>query len=85
MLPSETAAWATENINFTEDGEKSHYMTPPYNEPLSSTVYNSLGSNAIRTWPTIYNGTESPHGVPHWWKPQKKVDVLICGGTRIEI
>ena len=85
MLPSETAAWATEDVNTTEDGEKSHYVTPRYNEPLSSIVHNSLGSNVIRTWPTIYNGTESPHGLPYWWKPQTKVDVLICGGTRIEL
>ena len=29
----------------------------------------------------VFNGTESPHGIPERWKPVVKVDVLICGGT----
>ncbi|KAJ5170458.1 uncharacterized protein N7500_003241 [Penicillium coprophilum] len=33
----------------------------------------------LRTWPTLYDGTASPHGVPEWWKPLNQVDVLICG------
>lgn len=78
--PAETASWADKENNLTENGEKSHYVTPQPEEPLSSAVHNSLGFNAIRTWPTIYNGTESPRGVPDWWRPSGEVDVLICGG-----
>ena len=85
MLPSEMALWAAENVNSTENGEKSHYVTPPYDEPLSSTFHNSLGLHVIRTWPTIYNSTESSHGLPDWWNPQTKVDMLICDGTRLEL
>jgi phenol 2-monooxygenase (NADPH) len=60
--------------------EQSHYVTPPFAEALTSTVHNDLGLNTLRTWPTIYNGTSSPHGLPGWWKPSGEVDVLICGG-----
>ncbi len=81
MAPSETATWEVEDFNSTQDGQESHYVTPPFKESLSSTVHNSLGLNVVRNWPTIYNGTESPHGIPEWWKPAEKVDVLICGGT----
>ena len=85
MAPSETATWEDEDFNSTEDRRESHYETPPFKESLSSTVHNSLGLNVVRTWPTLFNGTESPHGVPDWWKPVGKVDVLICGGTRAVI
>jgi len=78
--PTEVATWADETHHMTEDGKKAHYMTPPAQEPRTSTVHNSLGFSALRTWPTLYNGTESPHGAPTWWKPLQEVDVLICGG-----
>lgn len=78
--PAEIATWANEANYVTEDGEKSHYTKPPAEELPSSTVHNSLGRNALRTWPTLYDGTESPHGQPIWWKPSTEVDVLICGG-----
>ncbi|MCJ1423734.1 hypothetical protein MMC29_001618 [Sticta canariensis] len=77
--PAEIAAWTNEANYMTEDGEKSHYTRPPAEEPLSSTVHNRLGRNTLRTWPTLYDGTESPHGQPRWWKPSTEVDVLICG------
>ncbi|KND89112.1 Phenol 2-monooxygenase [Tolypocladium ophioglossoides CBS 100239] len=60
-----------------EDGDA--YVTPPEVELVSSASHNSLGINVIRNWPTIYNGTNSPHGLPLWWHPQSEVDVLICG------
>ena len=82
MAPSKTATWEVEDFNSTEDQRESHYETPPFKESLSSTVHNSLGLNVVRTWPTLFNGTESAHGIPDWWKPAGKVDVLICGGTR---
>lgn len=78
--PAEIATWANEANYVTEDGEKSHYTKPPAEELPSSTVHNRLGRNALRTWPTLYDGTESPHGQPIWWKPSTEVDVLICGG-----
>ena len=81
MTPSETATWQVEDFNSTEDHRHSHYVRPPFEEPLSSTVHNSLGLNVVRTWPSLFNGTQSPDGIPDWWKPAEKVDVLICGGT----
>jgi phenol 2-monooxygenase (NADPH) len=63
----------------TECDEEPHYVTPPSAELLTSPVHNSLGLNVMRTWPTIYDGTNSPHGLPLWWKPEKEVDVLIAG------
>ncbi|KAF7512314.1 hypothetical protein GJ744_001882 [Endocarpon pusillum] len=68
------------NGNGVVKKEQSHYVTPPSAEPLTSTVHNDFGLNTLRTWPTIYNGTSSPHGVPEWWDPSGEVDVLICGG-----
>ena len=79
-MPTEKPSWDDEGFYTTEDGERGHYVSLPAEEPLTSTVHNSLGLNAQRTWPTIYNGTESPHGVPDWWDPSDEVDVLICGG-----
>lgn len=81
MAPSKTATWETKDFNSTQDGQESHYVTPPSKESLSSTVHNSLGLNVVRTWPTLFNGTESPHGISGQWKPAGKIDVLICGGT----
>ena len=78
--PTEMATWANDAHYVTEDGEKSHYVRPPAEELVSSTVHNGLGRNVIRTWPTLYNGTESPHCPPISWKPSNEVDVLICGG-----
>ena len=80
MQPSQTPTWHLEESYCTQDGAKSHYERPPFKEPLSSAVQTSLGSNVVRTWPSLYNGTESPFGVPKWWQPLKEVDVLICGG-----
>lgn len=60
--------------------EQPHYTTPPSVELLTSKVHNDLGLNTLRTWPTLYDGTASPHGLPQWWKPSAEVDVLICGG-----
>lgn len=56
------------------------YVMPPSLDLVTSPTHNDLGVNTIRDWPTIYNGTNSPHGIPDWWKPKEEVDVLICGG-----
>lgn len=61
-----------------------HYEPPASEELPTSTVNNNLGTNLLRTWPTMYNGTESPQGLPSWWKPSKEVDVLIIGGMMID-
>lgn len=79
--PAKTASWADENNNRTESGEEAHHVVPRSEEPLTTTVQNSLGLNVLRTWPTLYNGTESPQGFPDWWQPSEEVDVLICGGN----
>lgn len=57
-----------------------HYEVPPSVEFITSPRHNDKGINVLRTWPTLYDGTASPHGLPEWWKPASKVDVLICGG-----
>lgn len=78
--PTTSATWADDDNNVTEHGEEAHFLTPPSEEPFTSSTCNSLGTNVLRTWPTIFNGTESPHGVPDWWRPSNEIDVLICGG-----
>ena len=58
------------------------YVPPPSKELVTSSVHNSLGINIARAWPTLYDGTNSPHGVPSQWKPLATVDVLIVGGEQ---
>ena len=79
---AETATWAGGSYHVDEKGERAHYSTPSSKEQLSSTVPNDLGINVLRMWPTLFNGTESPHGLPTWWKASPEVDVLICGGKK---
>jgi phenol 2-monooxygenase (NADPH) len=74
----EGTPWATEGRN--GGGKASHWVTPPFEETETSTVHNDFGLNTLRTWPTMYNGTSSPHALPEWWNPSGEVDVLICGG-----
>ncbi|KAF4543313.1 Monooxygenase FAD-binding protein [Lasiodiplodia theobromae] len=62
-----------------ENDGPEQYVTPPSKEVVSSPVHNDLGINVQRTWPTLYDGTNNPHGIPDWWKPASEVDVLICG------
>ncbi|KAM5383755.1 hypothetical protein ACJZ2D_001744 [Fusarium nematophilum] len=71
---------------FLDDDEESSshdvrgaYVTPPSVELTTSATHNNLGINVIRHWPSLYDGTNSPHGVPLWWNPKSQVDVLICG------
>jgi phenol 2-monooxygenase len=78
--PGETNPWEEIDKDIDRDEEKPHYCAPPSVELITSPVHNSLGHSYLRTWPTIYDGTSSPHGLPSWWKPSSKVDVLICGG-----
>lgn len=68
-------AWAAEVA--------AHYKPPPSSEILTSDAHNDLGLNVLRTWPTIYNGTNTPHDLPKWWRPRSEVDVLICGGKML--
>ncbi|KAI8630831.1 FAD binding domain-containing protein [Xylariaceae sp. FL1651] len=71
--PSEGTPWKW------EDDDPEGHVNLPSKELVSSTIHNDLGINVIRTWPTMYDGTNNPHGIPSWWKPSEKVDVLICG------
>jgi len=75
--------WKSDSVETVDEKDESHYVTPPTSEILTSNVHNSLGLNTLRTWPTIYDGTKSPHGPPEWWKPSRNVDVLICGGESV--
>lgn len=79
--PGKGAPWVVEtSVPESLEDEEPHYTTPPSADILTSGVHNELGLNVLRTWPTIYDGTNTPHGLPDWWKPSSKVDVLICGG-----
>lgn len=79
--PGRGAPWLTKTSFAMEVEDKEpHYSTPPSSETLTSGVHNELGLNVLRTWPTIYEGTNTPHELPDWWKPSSQVDVLICGG-----
>ena len=80
--PGKGTPWVIESKEIADDDEP-HWITPPSSEILSSSVFNSLGLNTIRSWPTMYDGTNSPHALPKWWKPVSEVDVLICGGTAL--
>ncbi|KAK4695814.1 hypothetical protein P7C71_g2001, partial [Lecanoromycetidae sp. Uapishka_2] len=76
--PGKGTPWAVGAKEVIDDDEP-HWVTPPSSEILSSDVHNTLGLNTIRSWPTMYDGTKSPHGLPEWWRPSSEVDVLICG------
>ncbi|KAK4196478.1 FAD binding domain-containing protein [Triangularia verruculosa] len=75
--PVEASAtpWVWKN----EDDDPDSFVTPPSKELLTSTAHNNVGINVIRTWPTLFDGTNNPHGTPDWWKPAVEVDVLIVG------
>lgn len=61
--------------------EEESYTVPPAKEVLTSQRHNHLGLNYMRTWPTLYDGTNSSRNtIPSWWNPSDEVDVLICGG-----
>lgn len=81
--PSKATPWVLQEKHIVDEENEASYVAPPSSEILTSTVHNSLGLNTLRTWPTIYNGTSSPHGLPAWWKPNAEVDVLICGGRLV--
>ncbi|KAI9661313.1 MAG: hypothetical protein M1821_009640 [Bathelium mastoideum] len=73
--PTNDLPWEVRSDPNDNDG----YVCPPSKEVATSTHHNDFGVNVLRTWPTIYDGTNSPHGTPNWWQPKKEVDVLICG------
>ncbi|KAF2280131.1 FAD binding domain-containing protein [Westerdykella ornata] len=73
--PTSQPQWLEEPAS----SESDCYVPPPAEELVTSTVHNDLGINVLRTWPTMYDGTNSPHGTPEWWNPPSEVDVLICG------
>lgn len=61
------------------DDDTDAYVSIPSQELVTSAAHNDLGVNLQRTWPTMYDGTNSPHGTPDWWVPKTEVDVLIVG------
>lgn len=78
--PAKGTPWIPEREDVIGEEHEAHYVVPPSVEQLTSTVHNALGLNSLRTWPSIFDGTNSPHGVPEWWKPSSEVDVVISGG-----
>ena len=74
---ADTPPWIIDRSNPNE--EQPHFTVPPSVELPTSRAHNSYGINVLRSWPTLYDGTASPHGLPNWWKPSSEVDVLICG------
>ncbi|KAI1495528.1 FAD binding domain-containing protein [Biscogniauxia marginata] len=77
--PTTGTPWVWENEDEETKGDPNAYISPPSKDLITSSVHNTLGISVLRTWPTLYDGTNNPHGVPPWWKPAKEVDVLICG------
>jgi len=78
--PSEGEPWLYPKPGAQNLPAGPHYVTPPSIDVVTSPVNNALGQSVLRSWPTIFNGTNSPDGVPDWWKPSTDVDVLIVGG-----
>lgn len=74
------AAEPNGELQVPEDGDTNSYIPAPSVELVTSPAHNHLGVNVIRSWPTLYDGTNSPHGTPAWWRPKSEVDVLIVGG-----
>ncbi|KAJ5119304.1 hypothetical protein N7448_009973 [Penicillium atrosanguineum] len=68
-----------ETTNESSDVAALGYEVVPSDEIITSTRHNHLGFNVLRVWPTLHHGVASPHGIPAWWNPPDKVDVLICG------
>ncbi|KAK4244017.1 FAD binding domain-containing protein [Corynascus novoguineensis] len=62
-----------------EPESEGDYVPPPSVDLVTSPTHNHLGINVLRSWPTLYDGTNSPHGTPEWWQPRSEVDVLIVG------
>lgn len=62
--PSGETSWAFKEKYIIDEKDEAHYVTPPSSEIFTSTVHNALGLNTLRRWPTIYDGTNSPHGLP---------------------
>jgi phenol 2-monooxygenase len=81
--PSEGEPWVYPQPGASDVPKGDHYVTPQSVDVHTSPVNNSLGDSVLRTWPTIFNGTARPDGVPEWWKPSSDVDVLIIGGMFI--
>ena len=65
-----------------KDGDASaHYELPKIVPVPSSVKNNEYGVFYEATYPTLLNGTNAPQGPPSWFKKEKEVDVLICGGA----
>ncbi|KAI0465611.1 FAD binding domain-containing protein [Xylaria cf. heliscus] len=78
--PATGKPWVLDHTQEDDFDDDPHvYVMPPSKEVVTSDVHNDLGINVIRTWPSIYDGTNSPHGIPTWWAPSEQVDVLIIG------
>lgn len=73
--PTLTPAWADETNYETEEGERANYTVPVGGEKPTSKAPNVFGLSSLRSWPDIYNGTET-----HAQKKPSEVDVLISGG-----
>lgn len=82
--PASGTPWAVESDE--EKGEEledtDKYICAPSREVVTSSAHNDFGINVMRTWPTLHDGTNNPHGLPPWWNPASEVDVLICGGEQ---
>lgn len=82
--PSSEPPWLFALDDTADNEDPEEYTPPPSKELVTSSLQNSVGINITRHWPTLYDGTNNPHGLPSGWKPSKEVDVLIVGGKRID-
>ena len=60
--------------------EGASYVDPVALPLPTSTMGSDYGVFHEHTYPTLLNGTNCPQGPPKWFKKEKEVDVLICGG-----
>lgn len=83
--PSSGTPWV-QGVGIEEiAGDPDAYICLPSKDVVTSSAHNHHGINTMRTWPTLYDGTNSPHGLPSWWNSSSEVDVLICGGENLTI
>ncbi|KUI69011.1 Phenol 2-monooxygenase [Cytospora mali] len=69
--------WAPEGDEEEGDDDNERYICAPSREVITSAVHNNFGINVMRTWPTLHDGTNNPHGLPAWWNPSNEIRIDI--------
>ena len=98
LTPSTQPAWADQKYYTDIDGTKAHYTPPQQDLRATTSMGTAVGVEQLPGWPEIYDGTVgkeskvqdgktngnvTTNGV-EGAKTSEKVDVLICGGKRMD-